>query len=305
MALSIVKRVPECLRKQPEQRMTAREIANWIFNNYRDECEEKRARSKASKSPLETDDLLIQQIIAEIGAQTPRLRTLEGIKTTETRPRQFYFSQKTDEEEIEVTLPETPSEIKTFSEHDLYPLLSKYLKSEQEVFSLRVDEKKSSNKHGPNGNKWLYPDLVGIQDLGKSWCPLTKDALKHAGDNRAKLWSFEVKKTLNRANVRESYFQTVSNSSWANFGYLVAQEIQGRNTLNELQTLSGIHGIGLIQLDFNNPFDSQIIIPSRERPIVDWNSVDRLIDENTDFKIYLTNVLHFYQTGILKDSDWS
>jgi hypothetical protein len=35
----------------------------------------------------------------------------------------------------------------------------------------------------------------------------------------------------NRSNVRECFFQAVSNSSWANFGYLVAAEIEGQDTL--------------------------------------------------------------------------
>ena len=41
-------------------------------------------------------------------------------------------------------------------------------------------------------------------------------------DKRTKLWSFEAKLLINRSNVRECFFQAVSNSSWANFGYLVA-----------------------------------------------------------------------------------
>jgi hypothetical protein len=33
-----------------------------------------------------------------------------------------------------------------------------------------------------------------------------------------------MKKELNFSNLRESYFQAVSNSSWANEGYLVTAE---------------------------------------------------------------------------------
>ncbi|MCR4081861.1 hypothetical protein [Providencia stuartii] len=36
------------------------------------------------------------------------------------------------------------------------------------------------------------------------------------------------------SNVREVFFQTLSNSSWANVGYLVAAEITGDETLKEL-----------------------------------------------------------------------
>ena len=67
MTLSISKVVPQRLLENPEKRYTAREIALWIFDNFRDECEEKRARSTARKFPLNTDDALIQQLVAEIG----------------------------------------------------------------------------------------------------------------------------------------------------------------------------------------------------------------------------------------------
>ena len=81
-----------------------------------------------------------------------------------------------------------------------------------------------------------------------------------AGDQRARLWSFEVKRQITRATVRHDYFQAVSNSSWANFGYLVAAEIEGQDTLKEQRMLFAAHGIGLIKLDTENPVDSQVLI---------------------------------------------
>jgi len=46
-------------------------------------------------------------------------------------------------------------------------MLSQYLWEEFGVFSKRIEEKRSSNKRGPNGNRWLYPDVVGMEDLSK------------------------------------------------------------------------------------------------------------------------------------------
>lgn len=54
-----------------------------------------------------------------------------------------------------------------------------------------------------------------------------RDCVRHYGDARCRLWSFEVKLKLTRGDVREAWFQTVSNSSWANQGYLVAAEVEG------------------------------------------------------------------------------
>jgi hypothetical protein len=115
-------------------------------------------------------------------------------------------------------------------------LLSTYLWAEFGVYSKRIDEKRSSNKRGPNGNRWLYPDLVGMEDLGSDWHQEVKDCVNQYSDKRTKLWSFEVKLLINRSNVRESFFQAVSNSSWSNFGYLVAGEIEGQETLKELRS---------------------------------------------------------------------
>ncbi|MDD9330849.1 MAG: HrgA protein, partial [Bartonella sp.] len=78
------------------------------------------------------------------------------IKTTEGRPRQYYFTQLTDSAEIEevesnAVFPASRignSSVKKVKEHDLYPLLSKFLWSELEVYSKRIDEKCSRNKNG-------------------------------------------------------------------------------------------------------------------------------------------------------------
>jgi uncharacterized protein len=123
-------------------------------------------------------------------------------------------------------------------------------------------------------------------------------------DKKTKLWSFEVKKLLNRSNVREAFFQAVSNSSWANFGYLVVADIEGTDTLKELRMLFPLHGIGLIQIDTENPSESQILIPARERGDVDWATCNHLTDENKDFLSFVKLVRQFHQTGDPRRKDW-
>lgn len=312
---SITKLVPEILIRQPERRMTAREVASLLMEEHPLAIEDKRNRSTASIKPLDTDDAMLQQIVAEIGAQRRAIQKKEPrIKTTEGRPRKFYFTIKEDSEEIlsDAEIPVDPRGVPNISteprnqitEHDLYPLLSKYLDEEQGVYAKRVDEKRSKNARGRNGNQWLYPDLVGMEDLSKDWDREVIDCAKEYSDKKTKLWSFEVKLRLNGSNVREAYFQSVSNSSWSNIGYLVSAEIEGQNTLNELGMLAGIHGIGVLRLDVENLSESQILIPARERPNVDWSSINRLVVENSDFTDYIRLVRQFYQTGDLRMSDW-
>jgi hypothetical protein len=172
------------------------------------------------------------------------------------------------------------------------------------LYSKRVDEKRSSNKRGPNGNRWLYPDVVGMEDLGADWHREVRDCVNQYSDKRTKLWSFEVKPLINRSNMRECFFQAVSNSSWANFGYLVTAEVGGQDTLKELRMLFAAHGIGFIKLDVDNPADSQVLIPARERDEIDWDMVNRLTTENKDFLDYVKLVKQFYQTGEARATDW-
>lgn len=149
----------------------------------------------------------------------------------------------------------------------------------------------------------LYPDMVGMEDFGADWAEAVKKCVREYGDKRARLWSFEVKILLNRSNVREAWFQSVSNSSWANLGYLVASQIDS-DVIKELRMLSAAHGIGVIRLDKENPAESEILIPAKEKFEIDWDTCNRLVEENRDFKSFIDLVRHFHQTGDLKDNDW-
>lgn len=308
MTLNLAKAVIGYLKDRPEQKFTARHIAEWVFASYPDECQEKRANIRGDY--IKSDADLVQQLVAEISSQRPRMQTKHpGLKTTEGRPRRYYFSERSDSAEVaaaesEGTSTTADASILKIDEHALYPLLSQYLWEEFSVFSKRIDEKRSSNKRGPNGNRWLYPDVVGMEDLGADWHQEVRDCVNQYSDKRTKLWSFEAKLLINRSNVRECFFQAVSNSLWANFGYLVTAEIGGTDTLKELRMLFAAHGIGFIKLDVDNPADSQVLIPARERDEIDWDMANRLATENRDFLEYVKLVKQFYQTGEARPADW-
>lgn len=308
MRLNLRKTIVDFLKARPEERFTARQIALWVFDNYRDACEEKRAQSKQD---LADDESFLLQLIAEISSNRPDIqRRHPEIKTTESRPRFYFYSTISDEAEVARiesggVIPEQPTENSSSqSEQDLYPLLSSYLFTELKIHPKRIDEKRASNRRGPNGNKWLFPDLAGIEDLSAEWDSEVRDCVTRYGDKRARLWSFEVKLLLNRSNVREAWFQAVSNSSWANMGYLVAGDVVGDDTMKELRILSAAHGIGLIRLNVENPNESEILIPARERSSIDWDACNRLAIENPDFKLFIKLVRQFHQTSELRVVDW-
>jgi uncharacterized protein len=308
MALNLAKAVLSYLKERPEEKLTARQIAEWIFSTYPAECQEKKSNSRGDY--IKTDGDLVQQLVAEISSQRPRLQKRHPeLKTTEGRPRKYYYSEKSDIAEVAaaesvLATPTADTNDVKLGEHALYPLLSLYLWEEFGVYSKRIDEKRSSNKRGPNGNRWLYPDVVGMEDLGAEWHQEVRDCVNQYSDKRTKLWSFEAKLLINRSNVRECFFQAVSNSSWANFGYLAVAEIEGQDTLKELRMLFAAHGIGLIKLDADNPAESQVLIPAREREEIDWDMANRLATENRDFLEYVKLVKQFYQTGEARLADW-
>lgn len=191
-------------------------------------------------------------------------------------------------------------------EHDVYPKLMEYLNTEFNLYCLRIDEKKSKNNRGKNGNQWLHPDIVAMQALDLTWNNDIRQCVKLSSGQNVRLWSFEVKLELNSSNVRESFFQAVSNSSWANEGYLVATSITGEHTLEELRILSALHGIGVIILNLDEDnVQGEILLPAQRKSEIDWQSVNRIVEQNKDFKTFVEYVVIYYQSGKIFKDNWN
>jgi len=69
--------------------------------------------------------------------------------------------------------------------------------------------------------------------------------------------------------------------------------------------LSALHGVGIILLNVENPTESEMMLPSKARGEVDWQSVNRILVENPDFKDYIELVSTYYQTGRVRAKDWN
>ena len=285
----------ECLQQHSPKKMIASEIAEWIMHNYPEPCNDKRRRSQAQKHPLDTDKALKQQIVAEIGSSRERIENqIPEIRSYEERPRTYVYIKNDDQVSYKQENSDDPNNI--ISEQDSYPKLAEFLFAEFHIYSQRIDEKTSKNTFGKRGNIWLHPDIVGIEDLSDDWKTEIKDCSKAYGVNKTKISSFEVKKNVTSSNVRECFFQTVSNSSWADYGWLVAQNIETK-ALKELRILSNLHGIGFIKLNIEQPNESNILIPAREKPALDWHSINRIAQQNKDFQKFMIILRQFYQTG--------
>ncbi|MDC4359352.1 HrgA protein [Acinetobacter baumannii] len=316
--LSQTQKVAEFLKTYPNKKFNAREIAESIIQKYPEDYDQKRKNNR-----FESEADFLQQIVREIssGAKTNILKISPHIHLQDQpRPRQFWFDPHTiyeanhninsdisesllDSLEPEINLPIIKSG--NLSEYDLYPILTEFLKSELNLYCLRIDEKRSKNSRGQNGNQWLHPDIVAMQPLDRHWNELVKSCVKHGSGQNVRLWSFEVKKELNSTNIRSNFFQAVSNSSWANEGYLVATSISTSDVEDELRMLSALHGIGVILLTPENPTESEILLPARRRTEVDWQSINRIVNENADFKNFIELVSIYYQTGRIRTQDWN
>ncbi|ECG8509288.1 HrgA protein [Salmonella enterica subsp. diarizonae] len=294
------------LQANPGQQFTARQLAQKIIDHYSAELAEKRKNPR-----FVSDEAFLSQITAEVGgSRTVKAKAMcpQVMTRDKPRPRLFYWGESVVEQTNANVAPEPTVETVSLTEHSLYPILIEYLSQEEGLLCRRIDEKRSSNNKGLGGNHWLYPDIVALEPLDKEWDDVVQNCVRHSEGRLTRLWSFEVKKQLNRSNVRECFFQAVSNSSWAHFGYLVATEInedKQRSVERELQMLCALHGIGVILLDPHDFSNSQTLIPARERTSVDWQSVNRLVEENRDFKDFIELVGEYHQTGKIHKTLWN
>lgn len=294
------------LQANPGKQFTARQLAQKIIDHYSAGLAEKRKNPRFA-----SDEDFLSQITAEVGgSRTVKAKAMCPQVMTRDKPRLrlFYWGESAVEQKDASVAPEPTVETVSLTEHSLYPILIDYLSQEEGLLCRRIDEKRSSNNKGLGGNHWLYPDIVALEPLDKDRDDAVQNCVRHSVGRLTRLWSFEVKKQLNRSNVRECFFQAVSNSSWAHFGYLVATEInedKQRSVERELQMLCALHGIGVILLDPHDFSDSQTLIPARERTGVDWQSVNRLVEENRDFKDFIELVGECHQTGKIHKSLWN
>ena len=85
---------------------------------------------------------------------------------------------------------------------------------------------------------------------------------------------------------------------------MVAAEISGKGTLDELRMLSSQHGVGVIIIATNAENESSVVIQARERAEVDWTVASRLVEENSDAQEVFKQVRVYHQSGELNQEFW-
>lgn len=211
---------------------------------------------------------------------------------TESRPKKFYLkSHKSQLDLTELSLSKEPVVTKKkrfdFLEKDLHPYLTYYAYYHLHCYTKTINHSLSSKKEF---GEWVHPDMVGCYFPLDDWKQEVYELSSAIGNISIRLFSFEIKRELSFGNLRESFFQAVSNSSWANESYLVAVEVSEEEEFrSELARLSTSFGIGVIKLNLDDPHSSEIIFPSKYRETLDWETINKLT-MNSDFKEFITTV---------------
>lgn len=201
----------------------------------------------------------------------------------------YYLTKNEQNIGIEVLTGATETEtikklekVKTYDERDLHKLLSSYLKNTG-IYSKTIFHEQSNGKD--SNQIWTHPDMVGIRFLNLQ-TKVSQNFLKAI--NRVdtfKLSSYEIKKEINSdTELKKAFFQAVSNSSWANYGYLVAFEFSD-SLIEEMDRLNQSFGIGVIELNAN-PYQSKVLFQAKYRDL-DFKTIDKLCKINKEFEKFI------------------
>lgn len=219
---------------------------------------------------------------------------------TNERPARFFIRKNIDKIDIEKVVEKKEADFakkekiisQKFHERDLHSLLVAFADSHTHFKAyLKTIFHEQSSKGVKGLNEWLHPDLVGVYFPFKDYKNEILEIQKHLSISAIKIYSFEVKINLNFANLRQYYFQTVSNSNWANEGYLVVLNIEeDADLMDEIRRLNNAFGIGIIKLNCESVFESEILFPANYNPEIDWDTVNRLASENGNFSDFLNEL---------------
>ncbi|MBH0305211.1 COG2958 family protein [Helicobacter pylori] len=222
------------------------------------------------------------------GEELPFLKTQE-------KPVLIALKDVAKEPVLNTQKPSAPS-AKIAHERDLHPFLT-YMAIHNE--NLKCYTKtifhEESVKSPKGTDRWLYPDMVGVRFLHAELSNENLIAFSKKFDTLpVKLVSFELKKEISVNNCRECYFQAISNSSWANEGYLVGRHIDTHNPqlMDLLKRLHASFGIGVIDLRTDED-KSTILLNAKYKEKIDYTVALELSDKNPKFSGFLKSVVDY------------
>ncbi|MGL2530504.1 HrgA protein [Helicobacter pylori] len=243
----------------------------------------------------------------DYGGKTPHQSVSASIYTALNKGEELPFL-KAQEKPVLIALKDAAKEpvlnmekisapsAKIAHERDLHPFLT-YMAIHNE--NLKCYTKtifhEESVKSPKGTDRWLYPDMVGVRFLHAELSNENLIAFSKKFDTLpVKLVSFELKKEISVNNCRECYFQAISNSSWANEGYLVGRHIDTHNPqlMDLLKRLHASFGIGVIDLRTDED-KSAILLNAKYKEKIDYTVALELSDKNPKFSGFLKSAVDY------------
>ncbi len=243
----------------------------------------------------------------DYGGNTPNQSVSAAIYTALNKGEDLPFL-KTQEKPVLIALKDAAKEpvlivqkssalgTKIAHERNLHPFLT-YMACRNE--NLKCYTKtifhEGSSKSPKGMDRWLYPDMVGVRFLHAELSNENLIAFSKKFDTLpVKLVSFELKKEISVNNCRECYFQAISNSSWANEGYLVGHHIDTHNPklMDLLKRLHASFGIGVIDLRTDED-KSAILLNAKYKEKIDYTVALELSEKNEEFSGFLKSVVDY------------
>ncbi len=235
-----------------------------------------------------------QSVSASIYTALNKGEELPFFKVQE-KPALIALKSAAKEPVLNAQKPSAPG-VKIVHERDLHPFLT-YMAINNEnlkCYTKTIFHEESSKS--PKGmDRWLYPDMVGVRFLHAELSNENLIAFSKKFDTLpVKLVSFELKKEISVHNCRECYFQAISNSSWANEGYLVGRHIDTHNPqlMDLLKRLHASFGIGVIDLRTDED-KSAILLNAKYKEKIDYTVASELSAKNEKFSGFLKSVVDY------------
>lgn len=264
--------------RRTRKSMTPEELWNYAVENSLD-----KETSVSGKTPWRT---LGAQIYDDISKRPDTTQFCVVSK----KPTRFYLKDLVVNGPAVEVVTKVPASNERIKEKDLHPFLVSFVKNDPHFYcyskTIREGAGKSNYKHQ---NEWMYPDIVGVHyPFDDDYDSDAYELFESLKQNSVKIYSFELKLHISPSDVREKYFQAISNSSWANEGYLVAKSIDD-DAIEELRSLTCSFGIGVIRLNLDDVAQSEILFPSKVRSNLDEEIVSRLAN-NGDFREFVSRI---------------
>ncbi|GHP94409.1 COG2958 family protein [Helicobacter pylori] len=246
----------------------------------------------------------------DYGGNTPDQSVSSYIYTALNKGEELPFL-KVQEKPVLIALKDAPKEpvlnalkssapgapgVKIAHERNLHPFLTymAFLNENLKCYTKTIFHEGSLKS--PKGmDRWLYPDMVGVRFLHAELLNENLIAFSKKFDTLpVKLVSFELKKEISVNNCRECYFQAISNSSWANEGYLVGHHINTHDPklMDLLKRLHASFGIGVIDLRTDED-KSAILLNAKYKEKIDYTVALELSEKNEEFSGFLKSVVDY------------